>query len=145
MRRNLQCQRQNQKEKLVKYVSVCIKFDEQKTKIRRSASYKGLVKLAGNMPFSVPPSFTPISHPSSFKWKQKNSISNERDAQQFRESSHLILWVVVLHNVNDVTDIEAQLIAILSNVFVSGLNAIQHAWWQIRCCGTCNVTSEAFD
>lgn len=127
-------------------ICVCLyKIDEQKTKIRRSASYKGLVKLAGNMPFSVPPSFTPISHPSSFKWKQKNSISNERVAQQFRESSHLILWVVVLHNVNDVTDIEAQLIAILSNVFVSGLNAIQHAWWQIHCCGTCNVTSEAFD
>jgi hypothetical protein len=27
--------------------------------------YNGLVKLAGNIPFSVVPSFDPISHPSS--------------------------------------------------------------------------------
>lgn len=33
--------------------------------------YNGRVKLAGKSPFSVLPSFVPISQPSSFNWAQK--------------------------------------------------------------------------
>lgn len=101
----------------------------------RKLTYKGFVKFAGKMPFSVDPSFVPISQPSSCG-HENCVLSCSLIISSILFSFYLILGIFVLNNVDDISNFKAQFIAILSDVFVSCLDAVQNARRQISGCGT---------
>lgn len=51
---------------------------------------------------------------------------------------HLILWVVVRHNVNDLADIEIELVVVFGLVLVAGLHLVEHSARQIVSRCACN-------
>lgn len=98
--------------------------------------YNGLVKLAGNNPFSVEFSFSPISHPSSWKSTKTQQVKKWLGFSWFlpitwwgQKMSYLIFWIIVFNDSNGVANLETELINVFLNIFIGGLDSIQNTWW----------------
>lgn len=125
---------------------------------RKWDNYNGRVKLAGNKPLMVVPSFWPISHPSSFECERRwaTKMSDKRYRKRIRKKIrvrnlheiqfvwhnrksativiYLIIRVIVFDDIDHFAHLEAKFIRIFFNIFVCCLYSIQNARRQIGCC-----------
>lgn len=93
----------------------------------RRRCYNGRVKLAGNRPFLVVPSFVPINQPSSFKRKKRwftILLSMNFD-------KYLIFWIIVLNDMDGIAHFKAQFVHIFLYIFVRRFDTIKNTWWQL--------------
>ena len=87
----------------------------------------GLVKFAGNNPFWPVESLAPHSQPSS--WNIKHQVSMRSDPSN--PFTDLLFRIVVLHNINDLPDLEGELIHILGLIFIGCFHFVEDTRWQV--------------